>query len=102
MTHSLPLFFSRIPHHLGQLCYFIPCLQSLPLCTPVPTFRVFVSNGYRITVHVSYCLNSSLSSFYLVIVSSFLILDPEKQKQREIKRAAMAEYYEKHGGGDHH
>lgn len=27
---------------------------------------------------------------------------PEKQKQREIKRAAMAEYYEKHGGGDHH
>lgn len=27
---------------------------------------------------------------------------PEKQAQRAIKRTAMAEYYEKHGGGDHH
>ncbi|KAG7352731.1 hypothetical protein IV203_008779 [Nitzschia inconspicua] len=27
---------------------------------------------------------------------------PEVQHKRAIQRAAMAEYYEKHGGGDHH
>lgn len=27
---------------------------------------------------------------------------PERQHQRAVKRAALAEYYEKHGGGDHH
>lgn len=27
---------------------------------------------------------------------------PEKQKERAMKRVALAEYYEKHGGGDHH
>ena len=30
------------------------------------------------------------------------IVDPEQQERRAIKRQAMAEYYEKHGGGDHH
>ena len=28
--------------------------------------------------------------------------DAEVQEKREQKRVAMAEYYEKHGGGDHH
>mmetsp|Transcript_97362 Transcript_97362/g.145927 ORF Transcript_97362/g.145927 Transcript_97362/m.145927 type:complete len:89 (+) Transcript_97362:67-333(+) len=27
---------------------------------------------------------------------------PEIQEKRAVKRAALAEYYEKHGGGDHH
>mmetsp|Transcript_29030 Transcript_29030/g.70061 ORF Transcript_29030/g.70061 Transcript_29030/m.70061 type:complete len:90 (+) Transcript_29030:67-336(+) len=27
---------------------------------------------------------------------------PEVQEKRAVQRAAMAEYYEKHGGGDHH
>eukprot|EP00980_Cylindrotheca_fusiformis_P000657 scaffold160_cov136-Cylindrotheca_fusiformis.AAC.4 len=27
---------------------------------------------------------------------------PEVQEKREQKRVAMKEYYEKHGGGDHH
>jgi hypothetical protein len=28
--------------------------------------------------------------------------DPEIQHKRAIEKAAMAEYYEKHGGGEHH
>ena len=31
-----------------------------------------------------------------------LFLDDEVQVKREQKRVAMHEYYEKHGGGDHH
>ena len=29
-------------------------------------------------------------------------VDPLVQEKREQKRVAMKEYYEKHGGGDHH
>jgi hypothetical protein len=39
------------------------------------------------------------------IVSHFFaitITDPELQDKRAIERVAMKEYYEKHGGGDHH
>jgi hypothetical protein len=39
---------------------------------------------------------------YFLYLSTNNNIDPEKQKERAMKRVALAEYYEKHGGGDHH
>jgi hypothetical protein len=30
------------------------------------------------------------------------LADPEVQQKRATEKAALAEFYEKHGGGDHH
>jgi hypothetical protein len=45
-----------------------------------------------------------IAGFVLKIRMFTLLLhtDPDVQHNRAIKRQAMAEYYEKHGGGDHH
>ena len=115
-NNSLLIFIFRLDiiNIVGLPCYFTRCLGSLYLCTPVPTFHVFVSkvkskiNTITLTIELaeSICLVGLIraSSIILSLLVSFftLILDPEKQEQRAIKRAAMAEYYEKHGGGDHH
>lgn len=59
--------------------------------------------------YVSRSCESPLSIF--VVVESLMqtpdqffsiFTDPLVQEKREEKRTAMKEYYEKHGGGDHH
>ena len=45
---------------------------------------------------------NSLGIYIFFIYTTNNNKDPEKQKERAMKRVALAEYYEKHGGGDHH
>lgn len=47
-------------------------------------------------------IKARIDSISLTAPFIVLFLDDEVQVKREQKRVAMHEYYEKHGGGDHH
>ena len=50
-------------------------------------------------IQIWFCSHRHLLRFPHTLLSGS---DPEVQARREKERQAMKEYYEKHGGGDHH
>lgn len=47
-------------------------------------------------------IKARIDSISLTALFIVFLIDDEVQVKREQKRVAMHEYYEKHGGGDHH
>jgi len=66
--------------------------------------RAFATYHPTIRANKATLLFHSMLAISLTMYTGTYIarVHPERQQQREVKRTALAEYYEKHGGGDHH
>lgn len=95
------------PQNRTHVHPFVFCFEALPpfgmvwfwslsSCTVPPTCPVFVSLLGNLAV------DTRLQKEFSPKFCSNCNIDPEVQHDREIKRTALAEYYEKHGGAPHH